>query len=151
MNKKVLFIFIFSVLFFGLKNVNAETNKMEELSERDNPYTIKNPLWTGDYQGSKYGVVLNKYVVPYDERMDLIKSVKSSNNIATALPPSYDLRNVNGVNYVTPLKDQATLGLCWAFTTISSMETYLLKHNMVTSSTTFNERQLAFCMVDRSV
>ena len=144
MNKKVLFIFIFSVLFFGLKNVNAETNKMEELSERDNPYTIKNPLWTGDYQGSKYGVVLNKYVVPYDERMDLIKSVKSSNNIATALPPSYDLRNVNGVNYVTPLKDQATLGLCWAFTTISSMETYLLKHNMVTSSTTFNERQLDY-------
>ncbi len=41
-------------------------------------------------------------------------------------PTSYDLRNVGGKNYVTPLKDQKSLDLCWDFTTIAQAESYLL-------------------------
>ena len=31
------------------------------------------------------------------------------------LPTTYDLRNVNGKNYLTPVKNQGSEGLCWAF------------------------------------
>lgn len=49
------------------------------------------------------------------------------------LPVSYDSRNVtlkNGtiVSYISPVKDQKNSGSCWAFASISALETYLLIH-----------------------
>ncbi len=41
----------------------------------------------------------------------------------TALPASYDLR---AVGKVTPVRDQGTLGTCWAFATLGSVESCLL-------------------------
>ena len=38
----------------------------------------------------------------------------------------FDLRNVNGKNYITPVKNQYKTGLCWAFATASSIESNYL-------------------------
>ncbi|MGN1323152.1 MAG: C1 family peptidase [Bacilli bacterium] len=38
----------------------------------------------------------------------------------------FDLRNVNGKNYITPVKNQYQTGLCWAFATASSIESNYL-------------------------
>jgi len=43
--------------------------------------------------------------------------------VLRVLPASFDLRTLNGV---TPVKDQGTCGLCWAFATFGSMESKLL-------------------------
>ena len=43
------------------------------------------------------------------------------------LPKVYDLRNVNGQNYVTSVKDQANASTCWIFSTIAALESHLLK------------------------
>ena len=51
------------------------------------------------------------------------------------LPTSFDLRDVNGGNYITPLKTQGSLGLCWAFATVEQVESLL----MVTSETPYDE------------
>lgn len=38
------------------------------------------------------------------------------------LPPAWDWRNVDGENYVTPIRDQAQCGSCWAFGAVACME-----------------------------
>ena len=53
------------------------------------------------------------------------------------LPSSYDLRNHNGRNYVGPMKNQSTTGLCWAFTAGEQIESLLLKN----SDTEYTEGQ----------
>ena len=43
-----------------------------------------------------------------------------------SFPEKFDLRNVDGVNYVTPVKDQGGIGGCWIFGAVSAMETSIL-------------------------
>ena len=45
------------------------------------------------------------------------------------VPTSYDLRSVNGKNFVTPVRAQGNLGICWAFAAAGSMESHLLVTN----------------------
>lgn len=48
----------------------------------------------------------------------------------TTIPTSFDLRNVDGNNYVTSVKNQKQTGTCWAHGGLSALESnILLKHN----------------------
>ena len=58
-----------------------------------------------------------------------VTSLQSSfQSSSSSLPSSFDLRNVNGQNYVTPIRDQANAGTCWAFASIAALESFLLKN-----------------------
>ena len=70
------------------------------------------------------------------------------------IPSSFDLRNVNGMNYVTPIKNQGGLGLCWAFATNAQAESLLLiKNNKSYSSDAqiFSERQIDYATADDGI
>lgn len=67
----------------------------------------------------------------------IIPDISTLSNVDINLPSKYDLRNVNGVNYTTPLKDQENLGLCWAFAGTTAFESYLKKSGYVDND--FNE------------
>ncbi len=41
-------------------------------------------------------------------------------------PATYDLRNVGGTSYVTPVKNQGQCGSCWTFATMASLESSIL-------------------------
>ena len=60
---------------------------------------------------------------------------ESSSNGDLELPERYDLRNVDGKRYITKIKNQGGLGLCWAFATIEQAESFM----MVTNNEEYNE------------
>lgn len=45
-----------------------------------------------------------------------------SATVAAALPATYDLRNIGGQNYITPIRDQGGCGSCVAFGTVATVE-----------------------------
>ena len=67
-----------------------------------------------------------------------VVAMSNDNNI----PSSYDLRNVDGKNYVTSVKDQKELGICWAYASLGAVESNLLFKNGV--NVDLSERQLDY-------
>lgn len=65
-----------------------------------------------------------------------------------SLPSKFTLKNDNGNNYVTPVRNQGNLGICWAFSTAGVMETKALKTKGVSYSSSANdlisERQIDY-------
>lgn len=42
--------------------------------------------------------------------------------VAEFLPSRYDLRDVDGVSYLSPIRDQGSYGTCWTFATMAGLE-----------------------------
>ena len=65
------------------------------------------------------------------------------------LPASFDLRDVDGVSYVTPVKNQRPFGTCWGFASTSVAETSILGQGLWypgidASNLDLSEKQLAY-------
>jgi C1A family cysteine protease len=45
----------------------------------------------------------------------------------TGLPTGIDWRNYDGLNYVSPVKNQGNCASCWAFATTAALESYIMK------------------------
>ena len=54
---------------------------------------------------------------------------KRAKKLAADLPDKFDLRNVEGTSYVTPVKFQNPFGNCWGFAAIAAAETSILGDN----------------------
>ena len=79
----------------------------------------------------------NFEVIPQTYTYDYV-AVK---NATASYPSSYRLTDLT-------IKDQSTLGICWAFATISSVETNILKTGLSSNKVTFAERQLDYAMAN---
>ena len=65
------------------------------------------------------------------------------------VPASFDLRDVDGVSYVTPVKNQRPFGTCWGFASTSAAETSILSQGLWypgidASNLNLFEKQLAY-------
>ncbi len=105
------------VIYDELGNIILnEENKIDGM-----PYI--NPEWEeymklSEEEKSKLEVVPTKYIV------DFIPSKKISLfSLPEALPTTFNLKDVDGVNYYGNQKNQGSLGLCWAFAGVATMET----------------------------
>lgn len=70
----------------------------------------------------------------------------SSNNIneSNTIPSSFDLRDVNGTNYVTSSKYQGTYGTCYAFSANGAIESGLLVKGLVNKDIDISEASLVY-------
>ena len=87
---------------------------------------------------------------PLDEREKISKGnlAKFSPNdtIAAGIPATYDLRNVGGQNFITPIKDQGGCGSCVAFGTVATVEGSIRKqHNNPNLDVDLSEAHLFYC------
>lgn len=64
---------------------------------------------------------------------------------ASALPASFDWRNVNGVNYVSPIRDQGNCGSCYAFGSMGMNECRLRIASNNTNKTIFSTQDIVEC------
>jgi C1A family cysteine protease len=82
----------------------------------------------------------------YDEVM---REARTSGAVAPApgAPSTYDLRNVNGKNFITPIRDQLNCGSCVAFGTIATIEGLAqVQHNNPSLNIDLSEAHLFFCL-----
>ena len=114
----------------------TEKNKQENTPYL-NPQYVEY-LTLSQEESSQIGEIPFPYTIDY-----ISSSVEDSGDI----PSSYDVRNVNGKNFTTPLKDQKTTNICWAYTATEVAESYLLSHNnesYSSSSLVFSPMQLDY-------
>ena len=116
--------------------IRTEKNKVE-----NEPYL--NPLFVAYLEMSEEERQ-EEEIVP----MATVTDYYSPTNVEEATyPSSYDSRNVNGKNFVSPSKNQANMGICWAFSSAEVVETYLMKQSNTSyysSSQLISERQIDY-------
>ena len=133
-----------------IKQVYEETGDIiltEKNQEEDAPYL--NPkyieyLSASEEEKKEYDIIPIPYIVSYQ-----VIDEDGAN-----LPASYDLRNISGNSYITKLKDQGNLNLCWDFTAIEQVESYLMIKNGTpynTSSTVFSARQIDYASSNNGI
>ncbi|NWS00012.1 CATC peptidase, partial [Motacilla alba] len=69
---------------------------------------------------------------------ELLKKVSS-------LPESWDWRNVNGVNYVSPVRNQGSCGSCYAFSSMAMLEARIRILTNNTQKPVFSPQQVVSC------
>lgn len=130
-----------------IKIVYEKTGQLvltEKNKEKGQPYL--NPKFV-TYLSMSSNEREKEAIVPKELIVDYVYSENGSDTITDDIPSKFDLRNIDGKNYVTPLKNQGNLGICWSFATNGQVENYLLKKNGVSYSEEakiFSERQLDY-------
>ena len=93
-------------------------------------------------------------VIPSETILDYVDSSTVASS-EFSLPSKFDLRNVDGKNYVSPVKDQESTGLCWAFATNANAESHLLVKNnssyVAGSSQLFSEMQIDYALASNGI
>ena len=77
--------------------------------------------------------VVNKKSYAFENNFDNIPDITTLSKSDLNLPSKYDLRDVDGTNYMTPVKNQKNYFLCWAFSSTTSFESVLKKSGYVSN------------------
>lgn len=135
-----------------IKKYYAETDNiiLTEKNKKENEAYL-NPefvdyLTMSSYEQEKMEVIPTDLIV--DSTPEAIEEIDEN------LPSKFDLRDIEGKNYMTPIKNQGSLGLCWAFATNAQMEAYLTINNnqpVSSSSQIFSERQIDYATSDNGI
>lgn len=157
-------IAVFLVIFYGKKNEINRVLKSEEYAYLPleaqkyikEVYEDTGEIILTEKNKEENKLYLNPQYVEYltytDEEKENIDEIPVSMIIDYSVreetknidvPSEYDLRD----NYVTPVRDQGGLGLCWAFATAGAAESYLLKNDpsiTITSPVLISERQMDY-------
>ena len=127
-----------------IKEVYEETGDVlltEKNKKENTPYL--NPSYV-TYLSASQEEKESYEVVPISLKFDYVTSDDANSE---TLPSFYDLRDVSGKNYISPVKNQGSLGLCWSFASVGTAETFILNKNNTSyeeNSLHFSERQIDY-------
>lgn len=97
---------------------------------------------TIDARIQQNGEVLSLVNEPERVKTQEDTSVQSRNGNLPESYHTYDLRNVNGQNYVSPVRNQGALGTCWAFGAVDSLESNRLMQGL--DANAYSQKALAW-------
>lgn len=140
MKRKVLYSILSIILTIGLL---PATTVSAFAQGTDSQMTVSNSAVS-----SNLGKVMNKLEVSKDA-FDYTDPALAKAEADTDFPEKFDLRDVDGVSYVTPVKFQNPFGTCWGFAAITAAETSVLGNPAISGSYTadtldLSEKHLAF-------
>ncbi len=110
----------------------GEIIKTEKNQEENTPYLnpdFINYLTMSTEEKEKIDIIPEAFSINYDYTKVDSPAINEE---------SYDLRNVNNGNYLTPLKDQGNLGICWTIAASEQIESFLMLKN----NTPYNSNSL---------
>ena len=133
-----------------IKQVYEETGDIiltEKNQEANTPYL--NPkyvkyLSSSQEEKENFDSVPVPYILPYQ----VLDEDKANNE------RSFDLRNINGNSFISKIKNQGNLNLCWDFTSLEQIESYLMIKSGTpynNSSTVFSTRQLDYATSNNGI
>ncbi len=148
-NLSLIFLNIIFILLVIIYGVNQKTYAYQE-NNHSKEYVL-NPEWVkytalSSEEQKKYEVVPEKMIYQYKKDNESKISLFSAND--ETYPEYY---NLNDDGYSTPPDYQGSLGICWAFSAASSMESYLLKNGIsnIKNPIKFSVRQLDYASVQK--
>lgn len=116
-------------------NKTGELILTEKNKKENTPYlnpSYNEYLSLSNEEKSKISVIPSNLILDYIPR--------ATGTEEKNLPSYYNLNNINNNSYLTPIKDQETLGLCWAFSLTEHAESHL----MISNNNSYNENTLIF-------
>ncbi len=108
----------------------ATTNATPEINESYVRYEA-----LSEEEKAKVDLIPKKYVLVVNDVSEL-KGVSNdiTDTVELSYPAQYNVSNLNGGSYITPMKDQGGMGICWAFASVEAVESLV----MTATNTPFN-------------
>jgi len=97
--------------------------------------------------------------VSYEQRyqkQDVLEKVEKAIQVnkgimeKSLLPTQVDWRNMNGVNYISPVDDQGACGSCYSFASMGLLEARIRIETNMTQQPVFSEQEVITCGKDRT-
>jgi len=141
-----LLVFALFLLFSGL--ASAQELQRAPLNPEFAEYQ-KRLQTAGERKAPLYG-----YVPPTVDLSHVEGPLFERFKAAAAYPSTYDLRDISGVSYVSPVRNQNPFGTCWAFGALASLESTTLRNKQgifAAAAPDYSEWHLAyFTYTDRT-
>ncbi|OTF76585.1 hypothetical protein BLA29_014957, partial [Euroglyphus maynei] len=80
-----------------------------------------------------------------DSRPKPIRATEDQQKLVRGLPESYDWRNVNGINYVSPIRNQGDCGSCYSFASMAMLESRIRIQTNNTLKPVFSPQEIVDC------
>lgn len=121
-------------------NETGEIILTEKNKEDNTPYLNPDYVeYLKNGQSSEYGYIPEIYIVDHSYKDDVLTKQGDSNE-----KTSLSYYNLRDEGYITNIYNQGSEGLCWAFSSATSLESHLAIKSNKTKMLTFSEKQIDY-------